>query len=144
LHFLNNVIRKCAFGVSSGLISGLAVVLLSLREQVGEFMFIYVAQLLMLIGNAGRIIALRMYLPERLGPALIVHTVAAVCYFLWITSAYEAGTSDAATRDDVLWFLFLNLHRLFPSGLRRIPTTGYAGPTTVNDRWANTFPLSRI
>ncbi len=45
----------------SGLVSGMAVVLLSLREQVGEFMFIYVAQFLMLIGNGGRTIALRMY-----------------------------------------------------------------------------------
>ena len=80
----------------SGLVSGMAVVLLSLREQVGEFMFIYVAQFLMLIGNGGRTIALRMYLPERLGPAIIVHTIAAICYFLWLTSAYEAGTSDAA------------------------------------------------
>ena len=80
----------------SGLVSGLSVVLLSLREQVGEFTFIYVAQLLMLIGNGGRIIALRIYLPERLGPAVVVHTIAAICYFLWLTSAYEAGTSDAA------------------------------------------------
>jgi len=72
----------------SGLVSGLSVVFLSLRDQVGEFMFIYVAQLLMLIGNAGRLIGLRMYLPERLGPSIIAHTMAAICYFLWFTSAY--------------------------------------------------------
>jgi signal transduction histidine kinase len=91
----------------SGLVSGLSVVFLSLRDQVGEFMFIYVAQLLMLIGNAGRLIALRMYLPERLGPATIVHSIAAICYLLWITSAYEAGTPDAPLA--IMFFGFYTL-----------------------------------
>ena len=45
--------------------SGMAVVLLAMRGQVPDFLFIYVAQLLMLIGNWGRMVALRMYLlPE--------------------------------------------------------------------------------
>ena len=46
----------------SGIFSGMAVVLLALRGVVAEFLFFYVAQLLMLIGNWGRMVALRMYL----------------------------------------------------------------------------------
>ena len=47
---------------ASGMFSGMAVVLLAMRGQVPEFLFFYVAQLLMLIGNWGRMVALRMYL----------------------------------------------------------------------------------
>jgi signal transduction histidine kinase len=111
----------------SGLISGLAVVLLSLREQVGDFMFIYVAQLLMLIGNAGRLIGLRMYLPERLGPSIIAHTMAAICYFLWFTSAYEAGTSNAALSTMFFGFYTLVCFDYFLTGYlvyQRLQTLG--------------------
>ena len=50
---------------AAGMFSGMAVVLLAMRGQVADFLFFYVAQLLMLIGNWGRMVALRMYLlPE--------------------------------------------------------------------------------
>jgi hypothetical protein len=50
---------------AAGMFSGMAVVLLAMRGQVSDFLFFYVAQLLMLIGNWGRMVALRMYLlPE--------------------------------------------------------------------------------
>jgi signal transduction histidine kinase len=50
---------------AAGIFSGMAVVLLAMRGQVSDFLFFYVAQLLMLIGNWGRMVALRMYLlPE--------------------------------------------------------------------------------
>ena len=46
----------------SGIVSGVAVVLLSMRGALSELVFFYVAQLLMLSGNWGRMVALRMYL----------------------------------------------------------------------------------
>lgn len=75
----------------SGLISGVAVVLLALRETVGEFAFLYVAQFLMVIGNMGRTIALRMYLPIPLKPAMLVHAVAGLVYYVCVIVGYEAG-----------------------------------------------------
>ena len=48
---------------ASGLLSGVAVVLLAMRGSIPEFAFMYVAQLLMLLGTWGRMVALRMYLP---------------------------------------------------------------------------------
>lgn len=75
----------------SGLISGVSVVLLALRESVGEFAFMYVAQFLMVIGNMGRTIALRMYLPIPLKPAILVHAVAGLVYYVCVIVGYEAG-----------------------------------------------------
>ena len=47
---------------ASGMISGVSVVLLAIRGSVPDVVFFYVAQFLMLIGNWGRMVALRMYL----------------------------------------------------------------------------------
>ena len=91
----------------SGLISGLSVVLLSLRYEVGEFIFMYIGQLLMLIGNVGRLIALRMYLHKRLGLAIVVHCIVAIVYFLCFISSYESGTSDP-----ILAMLFFGFYTL--------------------------------
>ena len=52
--------RQVKLWCASGIVSGMGVVLLSMRGQVSEFLFLYVAQLLMLAGNAGRMAALRM------------------------------------------------------------------------------------
>ena len=89
---------------SSGLISGISIVFLSMRAQFGEFLFMYVAQLLMLAGNMGRSIALRMFLPQPVKPAVIAHGVAALVYYVWLMSAYEAGTPDMAL--SVMFFGF--------------------------------------
>ena len=49
----------------SGMCSGIAVILLATRGSIPEFVFLYVSQLFMLVGNGGRMVALRMYLlPE--------------------------------------------------------------------------------
>jgi signal transduction histidine kinase len=47
---------------ASGMISGVAVVLLAIRGSIPDVVFFYVAQFLMLIGNWGRMVALRLYL----------------------------------------------------------------------------------
>ena len=88
----------------SGLISGVSVVLLSLRGTVSEFVFIYVAQFLMMIGNMGRTIALRLYLPPPIRPAIAFHAVAGLTYYVWMVSAYESGTSTLAL--SILFFGF--------------------------------------
>lgn len=75
----------------SGLISGVSVVLLSLRDTVGEFAFIHVGQFLMVIGNMGRSIALRLYLPLPIRPALIFHATVGLGYYVGLIIGYEAG-----------------------------------------------------
>jgi signal transduction histidine kinase len=68
---------------ASGMLSGMAVVLLSMRGLVSEFLFLYVAQLLMLAGNGGRMVALRMYLlPESQQRAYWVYSLACITYFI--------------------------------------------------------------
>ncbi|MFM2108283.1 MAG: hypothetical protein RLZZ513_1351, partial [Pseudomonadota bacterium] len=45
----------------SGVLSGIAVIPLSMRGVVSEWAFIYIGQIPMVVGNAGRCIALRMF-----------------------------------------------------------------------------------
>ena len=67
----------------SGIFSGIAVVLLSMRGAVSEFVFFYVAQLLMLAGNWGRMVALRMYLqPETQSHSYQAYHIANTVYFI--------------------------------------------------------------
>jgi signal transduction histidine kinase len=75
----NQVKLWCA----AGMFSGMAVVLLAMRGKVPDFLFFYVAQLLMLVGNWGRMVALRMYLlPEPQQSAYRVYHLANIAYFI--------------------------------------------------------------
>ena len=68
---------------AAGIFSGMAVVLLAMRGQVSDFLFFYVAQLLMLIGNWGRMVALRMYLlPEPQHRAHKAYNLFNIGYFI--------------------------------------------------------------
>ena len=68
---------------AAGMFSGMAVVLLAMRGQVSDFLFFYVAQLLMLIGNWGRMVALRMYLlPEPQHRVYRAYNLINVGYFI--------------------------------------------------------------
>ena len=79
---------------ASGMLSGMAVVLLSMRGLVSEFLFLYVAQLLMLAGNGGRMVALRMYLlPEPQNRVYWVYGLASTVYFVlfvYLTAVLKA------------------------------------------------------
>ena len=79
---------------ASGMLSGMAVVLLSMRGLIPEFLFLYVAQLLMLAGNGGRMVALRMYLlPEPQNRAYWVYSIACIAYFMvfvYLTAVLKA------------------------------------------------------
>lgn len=67
---------------AAGMFSGMAVVLLSMRGQVADVWFFYVAQLLMLVGNGGRMVALRMYLlPEVQHRVHAVYNLLNIGYF---------------------------------------------------------------
>lgn len=67
---------------AAGIFSGMAVVLLAMRGQVHDFLFFYVAQLLMLVGNWGRMVALRMYLlPATQHTAYRVYHLFNISYF---------------------------------------------------------------
>lgn len=87
----NNQVRLwCA----SGILSGIAIVFLSLRDQVGDLLFIHAGQLSMVLGNAGRSIALRIYLRQSVRPAAIVHLVIAITFYLMFTTAFFHGVSE--------------------------------------------------
>jgi signal transduction histidine kinase len=68
---------------ASGIFSGVAVALLAMRGNISEYLFIYVAQLLMLIGNWGRMVALRIYLPHQPKQSIyLIYNIANSSYFI--------------------------------------------------------------
>lgn len=78
----------------SGMVSGIGVVLMSMRGSIPEFVFIYIAQFLMVVGNLGRMVALRIYLrPTPLRNSLIKYVVANALYFFlfsYLMAMHEA------------------------------------------------------
>ncbi|MEY3514145.1 MAG: Sensor histidine kinase TmoS [Pseudomonadota bacterium] len=66
---------------ASGLLSGVAVVLLAMRGSIPEFAFMYLAQLLMLLGTWGRMVALRMYLPGPHERVFLNYKIISASYF---------------------------------------------------------------
>ncbi len=87
----NNIVRLWC---GSGIVSGIAVVFLSMRGFVSEFLFMYVGQLMMMLGNAGRCIALRMYLPQPIRGKAALHLAAGFLFYAAMTGSYAAGVSD--------------------------------------------------
>lgn len=88
----------------SGLLSGTAVVLLSMRGNVSEFAFIYVGQLLMVLGNAGRCLALRMFLDKVSSRALWFFGLSSLVFFSLMVGGYEARVPERYL--EVLYFGF--------------------------------------
>lgn len=67
----------------SGMCSGIAVILLATRGSIPEFVFLYVSQLFMLVGNGGRMMALRLYLlPEPQHRQFQIYHFINITYFL--------------------------------------------------------------
>ena len=113
---------------SSGLLSGVAIIFLSMREQFGEFFFIYIGQLFMLAGNMGRCVALRLFLPEPVRPAIVTHTVVALVYYVWLVSAYEAGTPDGPLSVMFFGFYAIVCFDYFIVGQQILPRLETLGP----------------
>lgn len=78
----------------SGILSGVAIVFLSLREQVGDLLFIHAGQLLMVLGNAGRLIALRCYLPHPIRTATIIHLAVGLGFYAWFAYSFFSGVPE--------------------------------------------------
>lgn len=86
----------------SGLLSGIGVVFLSLRGHVPEYMFLYFGQFFMLVGNWGRMAALRMYLaPEKQQTAYRVYALANTLYFVSIVYLVDVLKMDWV---GLIWF----------------------------------------
>ncbi len=88
----------------SGLACGVAVVLLSMRGNVSEFMFVYVGQMLMAFGNAGRCIAMRMFFDSVSPTARRFHAISTVVFLTLMISGYEAGVTEYLL--EILFFAF--------------------------------------
>lgn len=88
----------------SGLLSGTAVVLLSMRGNVSEFAFIYIGQLLMVLGNAGRCLALRMFLDKVSSRARWFYGISSLVFFSLMVGGYEARVPERYL--EVLYFGF--------------------------------------
>ncbi len=78
----------------SGLLSGMAVVLLSMRGNVSEFAFVYLGQVLMVLGNAGRCLALRMFFDQVSRTARWFYGVTSVVIPAVIIGGFEAGVTE--------------------------------------------------
>jgi signal transduction histidine kinase len=85
--------RQVTIWCASGIISGLAVILFANQPSLPAFVFYYVAQILMIIGNFGRIYALRTYLDEPQGIYYKANIVVNVLYFCISIGMYETGYS---------------------------------------------------
>jgi signal transduction histidine kinase len=87
--------KQIGLWCSSGLISGVAVILLTLRSSVGEFVFVYIGQLLMLVGTIGRLIALRLYLDKPITRPLLNYVIVGALFYIPLSIAFAVGTPDA-------------------------------------------------
>jgi signal transduction histidine kinase len=81
----------------SGVLSGIAIVPLSMRGIVSEFAFFYVGQTLMVLGNAGRCLALRLFLGAIPSSAKNFYALSTVVLLVVMLGGYELGVSDYYT-----------------------------------------------
>ena len=79
---------------ASGVISGLAVILFASQPAIPKFIFYYVAQMLMVLGNFGRIYALRMYLDGSQSGYCKANIAINVLYMCIFSVLYETGSPD--------------------------------------------------
>jgi signal transduction histidine kinase len=78
----------------SGLLSGIAVVPLAMRGVVSEWAFIYIGQIPMVLGNAGRCLALRMFFGNVSAQAKWFYALTSIVFLVTIIGAFEYGVSE--------------------------------------------------
>ncbi len=78
----------------SGLLSGFAVIPLSMRGIVSEFAFIYLGQISMVIGNAGRCLALRMFFDRVSARSKWFYAISTVLFLTVLIGGYESGVPE--------------------------------------------------
>ena len=88
----------------SGVLSGTAIVLLSMRGTVSEFAFVYLGQSLLLLGNAGRCLALRMFFEKVSLRSRWFYAISSVVFLGLIIGGYEAGVPERHL--EVMYFSF--------------------------------------
>lgn len=91
----------------SGLLSGIAVIALATRGTVSEFVFLYMGQIPMVLGNAGRCLALRMFFGEVKRSAIAFYLASSLVFLVLIIGGYEAGVPEQ--RLQLLYFGFYAL-----------------------------------
>lgn len=88
----------------SGLLSGLAIIAMATRGTVSEAVFLYLGQVPMVLGNAGRCIALRMFFGEVRRSALVFYLSSSLIFLVLIIGGYEAGVPEQYLQ--LLYFSF--------------------------------------
>ncbi len=78
----------------SGLLSGIAVVPLAMRGVVSEWAFIYIGQIPMVLGNAGRCLALRMFFGNVSAQAKWFYALTSIVFLVTMIGAFEYGVSE--------------------------------------------------
>ena len=78
----------------SGLLSGIAVVPLAMRGVVSEWAFIYIGQIPMVLGNAGRCLALRMFFGNVSAQAKWFYGLTSFIFLVTMIGAFENGVSE--------------------------------------------------
>ena len=78
----------------SGLLSGIAVVPLAMRGVVSEWAFIYIGQIPMVLGNAGRCLALRMFFGNVSSQAKWFYALTSTGFLVSMIGAFELGVSE--------------------------------------------------
>ncbi|NDC09589.1 MAG: sensor histidine kinase [Oxalobacteraceae bacterium] len=78
----------------SGLLSGVAVVPLAMRGVVSEWAFIYLGQIPMVLGNAGRCLALRMFFGSVSAQSKWFYAMTSVVFLTTMIGAFQMGVSE--------------------------------------------------
>lgn len=92
---------------ASGLMSGLGVIALATRGTVSEFVFVHLGQALMVFGNAGRCLALRMFFPTVSRSAIAFYGISSLLLLATLGIGFERGVPEYHLR--IVYFLFYAL-----------------------------------
>ncbi len=92
---------------ASGLMSGLGVIALATRGTVSEAVFVYVGQALMVFGNAGRCLSLRMFFPVVSRTAIGFYAATSVLLLATLGIGHELNVPEYYLR--LVYFSFYAL-----------------------------------
>lgn len=78
----------------SGLLSGLAIIAMAMRGTVSEVVFFYLGQIPMVLGNAGRCLALRMFFGEVKRSAVVFYVSSSLVFSILMIGGHETGVPE--------------------------------------------------
>ncbi len=91
----------------SGLMSGLGVIALATRGTVSEFVFVHIGQALMVFGNAGRSLALRMFFPSVSRKPILFYAISSLLLLAVLGVGHEMDVPEYYLR--LVYFSFYAL-----------------------------------